>query len=84
METKSWTTMDKSGCWPDHLPEEAVREMLAEMLSAIEMGLALDPLIAAWKSTAEVYADPDLYRTLTTPTGGDFGVVLPPPTTKDW
>ncbi len=61
--------------WVDHLPEDALREFLTEMLGDIEMGVSLDPLIASWKATAEAYADPELRRVLTTPSDGDYGPV---------
>ena len=52
--------------WVRHLPDSEVREFIAE--------------IAAWKATAEVHADPDLHRALTTPLDGtDYGPVPEPP-----
>jgi hypothetical protein len=70
--------------WVRFLPEETVREFLVEFMdtarAASDLGTLnpLVPLIAAWKSTAEVYADPELHAALTKPTGGDYGPVEPP------
>lgn len=64
--------------WVDHLPEGALREFLAEMLKDVERGVCLDPLIASWRSTAEVYADPELHRALTSSSFGDYGPSEPP------
>jgi hypothetical protein len=35
-------------------------------------------MIYAWKATAEVHADPEVYKALTQAQEGDFGPVLPP------
>jgi hypothetical protein len=35
-------------------------------------------VIAAWKHTAEAYADPELFAVLTTDRGEDHGVLAPP------
>jgi hypothetical protein len=70
--------------WVRFLPEDAVREFLVEFMdtarAATDLGTLgpLVPLIAAWKSTAEIYADKELYATLTKPEGGDYGPVEPP------
>jgi hypothetical protein len=66
------------------LPEEAMRQFFVEFMETAEAASDLGtinpilPLIASWKSTAEVYADPDLARELMNPEGGDYGVVEPP------
>ncbi|WP_234382778.1 hypothetical protein [Streptomyces dysideae] len=70
--------------WVRFLPEDAVREFLVEFMdtarAATDLGTLgpLVPLIAAWKPTAEIYADKELYATLMKPEGGDYGPVEPP------
>ncbi|WP_129843032.1 hypothetical protein [Streptomyces sp. RFCAC02] len=67
--------------WVRFLPQEARREFVAEFLetarAASDLG-AVAPLasfIAAWKSTAEVYVDPDLAAQLRQRTEDDLGPV---------
>jgi hypothetical protein len=36
-------------------------------------GNDLDALVASWRATAEVYADPELHAKLSSPTLEDFG-----------
>lgn len=68
--------------WLKHLPEDAQTEFFEEMRDAfVQMkGVSatphqyvefLDPFLAAWKSTAEVHADPELYAALTSDHGFD-------------
>jgi fermentation-respiration switch protein FrsA (DUF1100 family) len=71
--------------WVRHLPDDARREFAAhwlEMLSAaaaMDNSAALEGFIAGWRSTAEVYADPELYAILTREHDkGDYGPVPPP------
>lgn len=70
--------------WVRFLPEAAVREFLVEFMdtarAASDLGTVspLVPLIASWKSTAEIYADPELREELASPTEGDYGPVEPP------
>ncbi|MEV8547237.1 hypothetical protein [Streptomyces sp. NBC_01261] len=70
--------------WVRFLPEEDIRAFLVEFMetarAATDLGTLgpLIPLIAAWKSTAEVYADKDLLAALKQPEGGDYGPVEPP------
>ena len=53
--------------WVRHLPEDARQEFAAEWLDALsaagelDNGAAVDGLVAAWKYTAEIYADPELF-----------------------
>lgn len=53
--------------WVRHLPEDAKQEFAAEWLgtltAAAEMNnnAAVEGTVAAWRSTAEIYADPVLY-----------------------
>jgi hypothetical protein len=62
--------------WASHLPANELREMLAEIAETAdgtrhrtdaETLAALDTVLAAWRTTAEVHADPDLLEALTTP-----------------
>lgn len=70
--------------WVRFLPHDAVQEFLVEFMdtarASSELGTVgpLLPLIAAWKSTAEVYADPELVKRLREPAGDDFGDVERP------
>ncbi|WP_052851761.1 hypothetical protein [Streptomyces avicenniae] len=67
--------------WVRFLPEEAVRTFLVEFMdtarAASDLGsiAPLVPLIASWKSTAEVYADPELAAQLRRSTDDDLGPV---------
>jgi hypothetical protein len=71
--------------WVRHLNEDEKREFAAEWLAtlsaAAEMdnNAAVETVVAKWRHTAEVYADPELYAILTRETGkGDYGPVPPP------
>jgi hypothetical protein len=71
--------------WVRYLPDDAKREFTAEWLDALSSAASIGNsaaaavLIAEWRSTAEVYADPELYAALTGPLGGtDFGPLLAP------
>jgi hypothetical protein len=71
--------------WLKHLPEDDQREFFMEVHQAIGDAVLdtmpgvqtpsetyvrhLDPLIASWRTTAEVLADPELKRILTSETG---------------
>lgn len=67
--------------WVRFLPPEAVQEFLVEFMdtarAASDLGTVspLVPLIASWKSTAEVYADPELAAQLRESTDEDLGPV---------
>ncbi|MER6103512.1 hypothetical protein ABT115_14600 [Streptomyces sp. NPDC001832] len=70
--------------WVRFLPDRAVREFLVEFMdtarAASDLGTVtpLAPVIASWKSTAEIYSDPELRAKLLEPLEGDFGPVEPP------
>lgn len=70
--------------WVHFLPDAAVREFLVEFMetarAASDLGTVapLAPVIASWKSTAEIYSDPELRAKLLEPVGDDFGPVEPP------
>ena len=62
--------------WARHLPADAIREMLLELSTVAGHAFGGDPqavlgeldtVLAAWRSTAEIHADPQLYAALTTP-----------------
>ncbi|MER6528906.1 hypothetical protein [Streptomyces sp. NPDC001508] len=75
--------------WVRFLPTEAVREFLIEFMetarASSELGTVspIAPLVVSWKSTAEIYADPELRDQLTAPAEGDFGPVEPPKATAE-
>lgn len=70
--------------WVRFLPAEAVREFLIELVDTAKASTSLgliDPIatvISAWKHTAEVYSDPELYAALTADLDGDHGRVTLP------
>jgi hypothetical protein len=71
--------------WVRHLPDGARREFAAEWLDTLSAAAAMDNnaavevVIAEWRSTAEAYADPELYAALTKEHDGtDYGPVPPP------
>jgi hypothetical protein len=71
--------------WVRHLPDDAKREFTAEWLetlsAAAAMGnnAAVEGVVAAWRSTAEIYADPELFEILTRDhEGADYGPVPRP------
>ncbi|MGH3517398.1 MAG: hypothetical protein ACRDQ7_08280 [Haloechinothrix sp.] len=66
--------------WVRFLPKEDVRTFVVELVDALEGADALDnpapaaQVIAAWRHTAEVHADPELLSILTSD-GEDLGAV---------
>jgi hypothetical protein len=62
--------------WQRHLPPEDHAEMIRELAEA--PARHLDAVIAAWRSTAGVYADPELHAALTRDLGDDGGPVPQP------
>ncbi|HJZ01919.1 MAG TPA: hypothetical protein VJ305_14435 [Streptosporangiaceae bacterium] len=71
--------------WMRFLPAEEVPAFVAEFIAtaraSAEFGnmAPVAAVIAAWKSTAEVHADPELLRALTTPLDdADYGPVPEP------
>jgi len=68
--------------WVRHLPEKAHPEFAAEWLDALSSGAALgnnagvETVVSAWRATAEIYADPELFARLTKAHDGtDYGPV---------
>jgi hypothetical protein len=71
--------------WVRHLPESAQREFAAEWLGTLSAAADLDNnaavevVVAEWRSTAEIYADPELYAIATRELDGtDYGPVPRP------
>jgi hypothetical protein len=72
--------------WMRFLPAEDDRAFIAEFIAtaraSAELGnmAPVTTVIAAWMATAEVYADPEVLRVLTTPfEEADYGPVPEPP-----
>jgi hypothetical protein len=72
--------------WVRHLNEEERSEFAAEWIAALsaagdlDNGAAVDGLVAGWRATAEIIADPELYARATREydDDADFGPVPPP------
>jgi hypothetical protein len=70
--------------WVRFLPAEDVTTLVAEFIDTVEAAGMLgntapvSQLLTEWRHTAEIYADPELYRALTARTLGDFGAVPRP------
>ena len=75
--------MTATFAWSRFLDGDDLREFAGELAGTIRAAADLDNLapvttvITAWKNSAEVYADPDLVRTLTQP-AEDYGVIPAP------
>ena len=71
--------------WVRHLPdnekEDFAAEWLATLASAAELrnNAAVEGVVASWRSTAEIYADPELYAILTRKIDNIDGRPVPPP-----
>ena len=65
-------------------PAEAVDELGAELVATLRAAVSIDnlwpvsQLLVEWRHTAEIYADPVLYRAATRVLGEDGGPVPPP------
>jgi hypothetical protein len=70
--------------WVRYLPEDARPEFAAEWIQALSAGASVNSgaevavVVSAWRSTAEIYADPELYARLTRDHNDDFGPVPMP------
>lgn len=70
--------------WVRFLPPEDVEQMAdefvatAEAAAAVGSTAAVSQLLTEWRHTAEIHADPDLYRVLAASSSGDFGAVARP------
>lgn len=73
--------------WSTFLPPDGQIEFAQELVTMMEASADLGvsapvlTLIAQWRNTAEIYADPELLAILSAPRGGDFGPV-PRPTVE--
>jgi hypothetical protein len=68
--------------WVRFLPDDDTRAFLTEMVETLyacaELGnvAALIPIISAWKGTAEIHSDPELWKAAIAPLDGiDYGEV---------
>ena len=70
--------------WVRFLPPADAEQMADEFVSVAEAASSvgntapLSQLVAEWRHTAEIHADPDLQRILSTPSTDDFGPVARP------
>ena len=70
--------------WSMFLPSDAriafAQELVDIMEASADLGTSAPvlTLIAQWRNTAEIYADPELLAILSSPRGGDFGPVPKP------
>ncbi len=70
--------------WVRFLPAAAAGELSAEFVEVAHAAAAVDnvapvaQLLAEWRHTAEVYADPELHATLARAHEGDYGPVPVP------
>jgi len=70
--------------WVRFLPAVDIEAMADELVSTTEAAAAIgntaavSQMLIEWRHTAEIHADPDLHRVLTTQPLGDFGAVPRP------
>jgi hypothetical protein len=70
--------------WTTFLPPDDVDMLISELVDTSSGAVALDNLapiallLAQWRHSAEVYADPDLFAILLREPDGDLGPVSPP------
>ena len=70
--------------WVRFLPpvdvDALVDDFVATVAAAVSIGstTAVSQLLAEWRHTAEIHADPELYRVLTARSLGDFGAAPKP------
>lgn len=71
--------------WVRFLPTDGVRAFLVELVDTMRAcadvgnAAALEPVVAAWRHTAEIYSDPELLKAATVPLDGtDYGPVPEP------
>jgi hypothetical protein len=70
--------------WARFLPAHDVDAMADEFIATAQTATSIDnlapvlQLLIEWRHTAEIHADPDLYRALSTVPLGDFGDVPRP------
>ena len=62
--------------WVRFLPQDDVRAFLVELVETLRAAAsvsnlaAVDPVVAAWKATAEIHSDPELLKAATAPLDG--------------
>ncbi|MEV4002875.1 DUF6247 family protein [Actinomadura sp. NPDC049753] len=67
--------------WVRHLSTEEVRAFTVELIEALsdaaelDLDTSLDEVVAGWRATARIKADPERHEEAVRPTGGDFGPV---------
>lgn len=67
--------------WVRHLSTEEVRAFTVELIEALsdaaelDLDTSLDEVVAGWRATARIKADPEQHEEAVRPTGGDFGPV---------
>lgn len=72
--------------WVRFLPTEDVRAFVIELVDTLRVSDAIDnpapvmQVITEWRHTAEVHADPELYKQLTSETADRGPATEPPPT----
>ncbi|WP_431909423.1 hypothetical protein [Micromonospora carbonacea] len=70
--------------WVSFLPEDDIDQLLGELIEVAQGAASLENLspvavlLAQWRHTAEIYADPTLLEILTREPTGDLGPVLAP------
>ena len=70
--------------WIRFLPDQDLDQLASEFVSTAEAAAAIgntaaiSQLLAEWRHTAEIYADPDLHQALVSQPTGDFGAVPQP------
>ncbi len=68
--------------WVQFLPKDDVQAFLVELVETLRAAAsvgnlaAIEPVVAAWEATAEIYSDPALLKAATAPLDGqDYGEV---------
>ncbi len=78
------TVVEAAFPWVSYLSSDEAADFIDELVASLRAGSSLDNpapparTIETWRHTAEVYADPELARILSTPSEGDFGAVPAP------
>ncbi len=76
--------------WAKHLPPDARAEFTTDLADAVQASADLDDpsiltrRISEWRATAQIYADPALFRALARPLRCDDGPVRAALTTARW
>lgn len=68
--------------WAQHLPHHELKQFAFDLRDALRSGELdaperMERIVISWRGTAEVYADPDLFKAVTA-RGGDYGPVPAP------